>query len=160
MLLSTHSQVVVSHFRFIFRGVIVLITDCCFTRLCIIVFVACGGSGRGRGQSRYHPIISLTATCQNRVAGIDARRSCDADIAKSISFCLLFSAFFLSRFALLIFSLQPGVRLMGVMMIGGIKRKEKRKTGGERRGIGAFSGCLSWRVGMYLRTVVCLKKSL
>lgn len=107
-----------------------LITDCCFTRLCIIVFVACGGSGGGRGQSRYHPIISLTATCQNRVAGIDARRSCDADIAKSISLCLFFFqlSFCLVLHCSFFFSLQPGVRLMGVMMIGGIKRKEKRKN--------------------------------
>lgn len=81
MLLSTHCQVVVSHSRFIFSGVgwvegggwvaaIALITRCRFTRLCIIVFFSLSlPTGGGRGQSRYHPIISLTATCQNRVAG-------------------------------------------------------------------------------------------
>lgn len=104
-----------------------LITDCCFTRLCIIVFVACGGSGGGRGQSRYHPIISLTATCQNRVAGIDARRSCDADIAKSISLCLFFFSFLSVSFCIVNFFFSSATRRTLNGSDDDRRDKEKRK---------------------------------
>lgn len=98
-------------------------------------FLACGGSGGGRGQNRYHPIISLTATCQNQVAGRDARRSCDADIAKSISLFFLLS-FCLSYFALLIFT---AIQHM-LNRNDDDSKDKKRKTGGERRGGGGAGG--------------------
>lgn len=77
MLLSTHCQVVVSHSRFIFSGSWAAAAgarDCVDNTAavsldCASSFFFFPSSGGGRGQSRYHPIISLTATCQNRVAG-------------------------------------------------------------------------------------------
>lgn len=136
MLLSTHSQVVVTHLQIHIPEVIVLITDCCCTKLCIIVFLACGGSGGGRGQNCYHPIISLTATCQNRVAARDARISCDADKAKRS-----LSPFLLSYFALLIFT---AIQHKLYRNDDDSSEDRKRKIGGERRRcVLEWGGCIS-----------------
>lgn len=106
--------------------------------------MACGGSGRGRGQTRYHPIISLTGTCQNQVTDGDARGAAAADAAESgplFVHPLLFSIVnsFYSFFFFFCAAIQHMLNGSDNNMKdgGGV---EGGRAGGEKRGFGSFQG--------------------